>query len=334
MKTVVMISIITVGFACMPSKTQAQTPTTGTEIRKIALLDKTGSGNPGLLAVGHDRSASSTYNTKLVYLNNNGNSFSDPLDFEQQIEEPFNIITGKLNNDQLDDIIAIGRGSGGMNGGIFYSLNQNGTFTPFEKLPAHLQNANIWAGALQDIDGDGRVDIIGIYNSDTDFSSESSYLWAKNLTPANAEPGKIAFDYWRPLKMPSPTWSTEEVDMEIAFDDYDGSLGAVRLAQNPYTDFPYGRRITISLQDQETNFQEAQPSRTVHPAEIPRIGSIVDVDTKNNQTYVLFRKNITNHETSDQDIIYLLKKLNIRTQGNALLFGRNLPQNCKQVYKN
>lgn len=296
----------------------------GTEIRKIAVLDRAGTGQQDILAVGRDRNSTYPSDTKLVYLKNDGKSLSEPVDFEQQIPQPFNISTGKLNNDGLDDIIAIGYGSGGENGGLFYSLNQGGSFTPFEKLPAHLQNTEIWASALQDVDGDGKVDIVGIFNQNTDFITQSQYVWAKNLTPKGADPGKISFDYWKPLSMPVPAWAASIADFEIAFDMFDGKLGAVRLGQDTKTPAPYVRRINSSLMT-GNDFDEGQPSGVITPRAAMMLGQMEDIDIGRQGTYLLLRKDLNTDGTSASDHIYLIRKVPIfRTELDTPAFGKTV----------
>lgn len=298
--------------AAMASKAQ-QTQPPAYEIRKIAVLDRYANNNPDILFV----TGESNFDTKLMYFSQSGGRLSAPKEFEQQIPDDrmprgnaFNIISGRFTNDKYPDVIAIEYGIGALNGGLFLSVNHEGTFAPFKRLPDHLQHKDIWAGLMADVDGDNKPDLVGIVNSGgMGFKSDSEFVYAKNTTPEGADPHAYRFAPWKRIQIP------EHVFMEAASEDIDGqgSSDLLLIGANPSGPIPHNRRYAATARHLgPCMFGDIKDVTIYSPEQTAKYGFFDDLDVGifngKKGVFQLYRYDLDCHMNSRMDEIYFIEK--------------------------
>jgi len=307
----------------MPIKATAQT-TGQYEVRKMAVVDRNNDDKPDIVFVGHDKNAKYLSDTNLMYLENQGNgTFSGPKVFEQQMDQPCNLFKGDITGDQLEDLIVIEKGTGSNNGGIYFMPNENGKFGTPILLPTHLQNKEIWAGAVADVNGDGRDDLVGIQNPRNDFGTPSRILWAENLTNPNEYRGAgvpqyrgavAEFSGWKELGIENGSNGT---NYEIGFANYgqnesdEALLLNLKLGRGRYT--IDDRRTFIISYKATTGFEEPYAVLRFDRGAIEAFGFIEDMDIETlspgkQGIFCLFRQDMGVDGTSDNDAIYFAQK--------------------------
>ncbi len=322
----------------MPTKATSQTK--NYEVRKIAVVDRKKDGNSDIVFVGRDKNDSNKWNTNLMYLENQGKGkFSQPKEFEQQLERPYNLFKGKLTNDNLEDIVVIEKGTGSNNGGLYFSKNSNGTFDRFERLPEELQNPKIWAGVMADLDGDGKEDMVAVANSDIHFTIPSTIIWARNITSEDSLPDyrgvPFKFESWKKLQIVSKDVVT---DYEIAFTNYglSNKVDALSLAysiDNNRNTAKDRRGFFIYYSKEDRDWENPDYVMEFSGNITQKFGFVEDVDLNKFKgkkgVFCVFRKGLRSDGTSNADEIYFVEKKDAQgknAQKQATPFLQNPPQ--------
>jgi len=332
----------------MPIKATAQT-TGQYEVRKMAVVDRNNDDKPDIVFVGHDKSESVRSRTNLMYLENQGNgTFSGPKVFEQQLKKPYNLFKGDITGDQLEDLIVIEKGDGANNDGIYFLPNENGKFGTPILLPTHLQNTEIWAGAVADVNGDGRDDLVGIQNPRNDFGTPSRILWAENLTNPNEYRGAgvpqyrgavAEFSGWKNLGIENLPMGA---NYEIAFANYGKSESVDALLLNLGIGYPTRytaedqRALAISYNTSD-GFEKSYSVMAIEGDIITNFGFFEDIDVETitpgkKGVFCLFRQDMGEYGTSGNDLIYFIRKQDSRGSNSPKQQEPLLTEEPEKIY--
>ena len=293
------------------------------DIRKMTLADRNGNERVDIVFIGHDFRNSDSGKMQLIFLPNIRNGrFGSPQLFEQQIEHPFNLFSGRINNDIYEDLIVIGFGDSSENGGLFMSRNSGGKFQPFKKLPQNIQHLQIWAGAMADLDGDGKEDLIGVTNENRNFLTVSDVLWARNTSTEN----NISFGNWQNIKLENHEDLPKITHCEVDLANYGGELLPDVLALGMSTR-PGNRRSKQDFRGLSLFYQEG-PLRFVKMKFVTDLsrgitqafGFVEDVDIGDvfpgrRGIFLLFREDLRGDGSSSADHIDFVLHREARTRG-------------------
>jgi uncharacterized protein (TIGR03437 family) len=157
-------------------------------VSQMIAVDVNGDGKTDLVYSGiGPRLASSDYgggtSTVNLLLSNGDGTFAAPKTVVASLADAQLLRTAAdLNGDGIPDLILDGWGIYGPPGVMFG--NGDGTFSPLQLLPlpkTMTEPGNISVGAVADLDGDGKPDII-MYLDSSSFSASQELVWlAKNL---------------------------------------------------------------------------------------------------------------------------------------------------------